>query len=176
MSTGRLLRVNDLGAIGSLLITRGSINAGKNDLKVQDATGWKEGAGVSVAGAGVDGGNWRSRVRHVKGNVLELNDQPPRDVVNGAVNSDDYVPIQAALEQLRVTGGGVALLDGGTYVLGTLTALDVVLPGGLVTLIRPTRFGRRYAVGSSDRSTLMRRPTGSFRISRLCSTRGTTES
>src|SRR5216110_1590920 len=95
--------VHDFGAIGKLLINRGSIGANRTDFTFDDPiqgesalSAWVEGAGISIAGAG-EGGQYPHVTRiktRINAHRYVLNTPALHDALNAPVTNDDSLPIQ----------------------------------------------------------------------------------
>lgn len=121
-SIGPIYFAEEYGAIGSVLTTTGSMTSGQYTVTVDDATGWKVGSGIGVAGAGASSGVLQSYVTAINGTVLTLHDVASGTVSGAAVTSDDGVPIQERLDYCDANGGGVVQLGPKTYVIGVPNA------------------------------------------------------
>ena len=112
------VNVKCFGAIGQALSTKGTVQAGSNQLTVANVNGWTVDAGIGVVGAGSAKASLVTKVVKISGNTLTLAHVATNTVTNAPVTSDDSVAIQAAIDSLG-SQGGVVFLPAGTYMIGT---------------------------------------------------------
>jgi hypothetical protein len=105
------------------------IQAGSKSLVVESLEGWTKGSGIGIAGAsaGVTSAHpasLRTVVLSIEpaSKTLLLRDAAQNAVKNATVNSDDSLPIQAAIDSLGKEGGTVCMPPG-VYMVGTPQAL-----------------------------------------------------
>jgi hypothetical protein len=117
------VNVSDFGAIGQTLTTSGNVVVGSPDVTVNTSSGWVVGAGVEVDAGGGD--IFRARVTAVTGNVLRLFPAPGFRATGAAtITNDDSVPIQAAYEAVKATGGKICIPPGRYRCADTLNLND----------------------------------------------------
>jgi Right handed beta helix region/Pectate lyase superfamily protein len=117
------INVKCSGAIGQVLVTTGTINAGSNQLTLHQlalasVTGWIVDAGIGIVGAGPANASLVTKVVKISGKTLTLAHIATNKVTNALVTSDDSIAIQAAVDSLGPHGGTV-FLPAGTYIIGT---------------------------------------------------------
>lgn len=122
------VNVRDFGAVGQVLSTNGSIQAGSKVLTVDSVNGWSVGAGIGIADAAVglappDAAALVTRIVCIDPikSALHLKDSAANTVARVTVTSDDSLPIQDAIDSLGKNGGTVCL-PAGTYMIGTTGA------------------------------------------------------
>ena len=114
------VNVQDFGAVGLALETKGSIKAGLKALTVNSVNDWVIGAGIGIAGAAADGSALVTRVTWIDSiqGTLNLKDASANTIDNAIVTSDDSLPIQDAINSLDNIGGTI-WVPSGTYMIGT---------------------------------------------------------
>ncbi len=92
--------ITSYNAAGTIATTTGTITSGTSTLVVANATGWRVGEGIAVAGAGTGGSGGTelvSSVTAINGLVFTLANNATASVSGATVNHDDTVALGEAL-------------------------------------------------------------------------------
>lgn len=131
----------DYGASGSSQSTTGSITTGTNTLTIAGAIDFVDGQGISIVGAGVAGADLITQISSGGGTVnLVLVDNASTTVSGAAVEHDDTIAIQAAIDSLggTITSPGIVRFPSNSDFLissSLIVPAYVSLVGGQQTLI-----------------------------------------
>jgi hypothetical protein len=127
-------------ASGSALATTGSITSGSFILTLTAALDFVNGQGISIVGAGAAGATLVTSIANGAGTTqLTLNTAASTTAATQAVNHEDSVALQTAINQVIALGKNEIIMPYGTYRYGVLTSTSgITFIGDGVTLIGTT--------------------------------------
>lgn len=100
--------------------------AGSTNITLTDASLFRKGFGISIAGAGPSGGLYVGSVSSMTGNSLTVSPALSTSVSSGAlVKNDNTAALQSAINAANAAGGGIVFLPAGIYYLSSALNLAV---------------------------------------------------